>query len=274
MIKIIADSGADLIDKEERFKTVPLKIIAGEKEFTDDKNLDVSEMISYLSSYKGKSSTACPGTGDWISAFGEADEIFAITLTSGLSGSYNSAFVAKKEYEESFPERKVYVIDSLSAGPELKLFAERIEEYIKEGLSFSEISEKIEEYKKSTGLLFSLESLKNFANNGRVSKVTARLAGVLGIRIIGKASDGGTLEPLAKTKGNKKALKELSRLIIENGYSGGKVRIDHCKNPDGAEFLKDIFLSEFPDADIIIAETFGLCSYYAEEGGILIAFEK
>lgn len=272
-MRIVCDSSADFkTDKNGELFSVPLKIIAGTKEFTDDENIDVSEMTDYLYGYNGKSSTACPSVTDWLDGFGDAEEIFAIAITSTLSGSCNSARLAKEQYEKKNPQKKVCVIDSLSAGPELKLIAEKIRELSAKGLSFEDIEKEIKLYE--TDLLFSLESLKNLANNGRVGKVTAKLAGVLGIRVVGKASIRGDLEPLSKARGEAKALSEVIRFLKENRYNGGKIIIDHCDNLSCAEKLQSLIKEKYPDADVRIAPTFGLCSFYAEKGGLLIGFEK
>ena len=129
-IKIVADSSADLLKlKQTAFAVAPLKIVAGDTEFVDDKNLDVAGMVRWFDSYKGRSKTSCPNTADWLEAFGDAEEVYCVTITSGLSGSYNSACVAKQMYEEQYPGRRVCVVDSLSAGPELVLLIEKLEEY-------------------------------------------------------------------------------------------------------------------------------------------------
>ena len=129
--RIVADSSADLITTEDRsVVSVPLKIVTDKKEYIDDESLDVKGMTEELAAYHGKSGSACPGVGDWLQAFGDADRVFCITITSNLSGSYNSARVAKETYESENPDKKVFVIDSLSAGPELKLIKEKIEELL------------------------------------------------------------------------------------------------------------------------------------------------
>lgn len=273
--KIIIDSAGDIMALDNmELSSVPLKIIAGEREFTDDKNLDVENMVKFLESYKGKVSSACPGVGDFSESFGDYENIFIITITSGLSGSYNSAAIAANAYKDQYPDRNIYVVDSLSAGPEMLLIAEKIRDMLSEGISFNDIVKSIEEYKKTTGLLFSLESLHNFANNGRVSPALAKLVGLLGINLIGKASDEGTLEPISKVRGNKKAVPELMKNLLSAGYSGGKVRIAHCYNHAAANALSSLIKENFPDADILIYPTRGLCSFYAENGGFLIGFEK
>ncbi len=274
-IKIVADSSANVIgSKVTDFAFAPMKIITAEREFTDDTSLDVESMVEFFNGYKNKSKTSCPNSTDWLNAFADADDIICITITSGLSGSYNSACAAKEIYESENEGKRVFVIDSLSAGPELQLIIEKAEELISKGESYEEICKKLKKYTQKTGLLFMLESLNNFAANGRVSPAVAKITGFLGIRVVGKASDKGELEPLNKCRGEAKSLDMLFSHLKDMGLSKGKVRIAHCKASDAAQKLKDKILGNFPSLDIVISECRGLCSYYAEKGGMLVAFEK
>ena len=272
---IVTDSSSNLTAlRDVPFAFAPLKIITAEKEFVDSSDLNVADMIDFFARYKGRSKTSCPNPSDWLDAFGDAKQIFCITITSGLSGSYNSACIAKQMYEAEHPDCKVHVIDSLSAGPELVLIAEKLAECVHQGMSFCQIQEAITAYTQTTGLAFMLQSLKNFAANGRVSPAVAKIAGVLGIRIVGKASSAGTLEPFSKSRGEAKALNALVSHITENGLHTGKVRIAHCCNEEAAIRLKDLLLARRPNADISIHTCRGLCSYYAEYGGLLVGYEK
>lgn len=273
-VKIIADSSADVLTLNGvDYASVPLKIMTNAKEYVDNAELDVTGMVNELLNYSGKSSTACPGIGDWLDAFGDAKYIFCVTITSGLSGSYNSAEAARMQYEEMHPDRHVFVIDSLSAGPELKLIVEKLQELIAEGKEFDEICSLIKEYQKHTALIFTLESLTNFANNGRVSPLLAKAVGLLNIRIVGKASEVGQLEPLSKPRGEKKALLTLMDFLHNLNYNGAKLRIGHCFNESAALKMKELVLEKFATANIEIYPLRGLCSFYAENGGLLIGFE-
>lgn len=256
------------------FATVPLKISTDEREFVDDMTLDVKEMVTYLGGYKGRSGTACPSVADWVEAFGDAEEVFCFTITSSLSGSYNAARLAKDDYEAEHPGRRVHIFDTLSAGPEMTILIEKLADMVEQGADFDTICNEITAYMQRTGLMFSLQSLKNLANNGRVSPVVAKFAGALGIRVVGRASDKGELDPQDKCRGEKKALQKIVSRMKELNYAGGKVRIDHCDNPAAAEQLMHMLLQEYPQADIVIGETYGLCSFYAEIGGLMIGFEK
>ena len=271
--RIVVDSSANMAG-EPAVYSVPLKIITDTKEYIDDVNLNTAAMVWDLKTYTGKSSTACPSPQDWLEAFGDAPYVFCIAITSNLSGSCNAANIAKADYEQAFPDRKVYVVDSLSTGGEMELIAEKIQELMEAGHSFEEICENIKDYQQHTGLMFMLESMQNLANNGRVNKIVAKAAGILGIRAVGRASDVGTLEPLEKCRGEKKAIAALADHMVSRGYEGGKMRISHCLNLAAAETLKANILAAYPDADVQIRPTGGLCSFYAEKGGMIIGFEK
>ena len=275
MRKIVADSSADtLILTGAEFVSVPLTIRTDEKEYVDDATLNVAEMTEDLLRYSGKSSTACPGVGDWLAAFGEAKEVFCVTITSNLSGSHNAALIAAREYEEAHPDRRVFVLDSLSTGPEMRLLLERLQANVAADMAFDTICDDLRGYSTKTGLLFVLESMKNLANNGRVSRLAATAAGLLGIRAVGKASDVGTLEMLEKCRGSKKALAAVVQNMEDLGYAGGAVRISHVGNEVAAQSLRDALLELHPDAEIQVYSARGLCSFYAEKGGLLIGFEK
>ena len=274
-MKIVADSSSDVLAIEKiPYANVPLKISTAEKEYVDDANLDVREMVEDLLHYTGKSGSACPGVGDWVDAFGDASYVFVVTITSNLSGSYASAMVAKQVYEETYPDRKVFVIDSLSTGAEMVLLIEKLEELIDSGLTYEEVCAAITDYQQHAELLFMLESLQNLANNGRVSHLAAKAVGILGIRVVGRASDVGTLEQLSKCRGEKKGIAAVIDYMKEYGYAGGKVRIGHSFNEAAAEKIAELIRTEYADADIKLFGLRGLTSFYAEKGGVLVGFEK
>ena len=273
-MKIVADSAADIpVLTAVPFESVPLKIVTAEKEYVDDATLDVAGMVADLLKYKGKSGTACPGPGEWLAAFGDAEYVFCVTITSGLSGSYNAACVAKEEYEKNHPDRKVYIVDSLTAGPAMYMIAEKLQELILAGKPFEAICAEVAAYTDNLGTIFALESLQNLVNNGRVNPAVAKLAGVLGIRQIGIASEQGTLQPTDKSRGEKKAIADIIKRMKILGYQGGKVLIHHCLNEGAAKQLKDQLLQLYANANIRIGATTGLCSFYAEKGGLIIGFE-
>lgn len=274
-IKIVSDSSSDLLMLDNiEFASSPMKIITAKREFVDDENLNVDGMANFFNEYKERSQTSCPNPADWLDAFGDADDIICVTITSALSGSYNSACTAKELYEAENEGKRVFVLDTLSAGPEITLIVRKLEALVKSGMAYEGVCDKIQEYTKRTGLVFMLKSLKNFAANGRVSPLMAKLVGFAGICIVGKASDEGTLEPTHKCRGENRSLETLINDLKELGLKNGKVSIGHCQNEGAATKLKQMIESTFEKAQVEIHRLRGLCSFYAEKGGLLVGFEK
>lgn len=272
--KIVSDSSSNLLSLDRAaFASVPLHILVGDQDFADDANIDLTAMQNALSTYKGKSSTSCPSPSDWIAAFGEADAVFCTTITSTLSGSYASAHTAKQIYESEHPGRTVYVFDSLSTGPEITLLIEKLQELILAGLPHQQIHREMLAYMEHTHLLFSLASVDNLAKNGRVNPLLAKGIGVLGIRLVGKASDEGTLSVLDKCRGDKKAIPCILRHLKALNYRDGRVIIAHNHNAPAAAALKEAIRAEFGAFHGYIHETRGLCSYYAEPQSLIVGFE-
>ena len=274
MVKIIADSSADIKAVEGVcFQSVPMTIRAGERDFVDNEQLDNAAMLDFLASHNGPSGTACPGPESWMSAFEGADEIYVVCITGSLSGTWSSAMAARELYLQAHPGVKIRVFDSLSTGPEMLLLIEKLASLIREGKSFDEICAAGDAYLASTHLLFCLRSVHNLAQNGRVSKLVAGAIGILGIQILAVASEQGTIEPVEKCRGDKKARNALVDEMYRFGYRGGKVRIHHAENPETAGALAAALRDRFPWTEIEIRPCTGLCSYYAERGGVIVGFE-
>lgn len=272
--KIVADSSCDIWELNGvDFAVAPMTISTDNKHYVDNQELDVRLMSEDLAKYKGVSHTACPSVGSWLDCYEGFDEIFVITLTGAMSGTYNSAMTAKGIYEEENENVKVHVFDSLSTGPEMRLLIEKLKEMIDEDLPFEEIVEKGQDYLNHTRLFFALKSLHNFAMNGRVSKTVASAIGVLNISIFATASEEGTIQQISKCRGEKKVVKSMIEHLENAGYHGGKVRISHADNLKLAHSVRDKILELYPHADIIVYPMGGLCTYYAEIGGLLVGCE-
>ena len=272
--RIAADSSCNLLALDGAdFVSVPLTIRTDAEEFRDDASLDVDAMVAALRATKGRSYSACPNIAQWEEAFGERGDVIAFTITSGLSGSYNAACAAKEICRQRDPSSRIHVVDSLSAGPEIALLIEKALSETRAGADFDGVRRAVQEYRERTRLLFALESMHNLAQNGRVNRLVATMAGVLGIRAVGQASAEGTLEMLGKARGARRTrqlmLSEMERL----GYRGGSARIGHCQNETLALEIRDEIRRRFPAADAQIHPLRGLCSYYAERGGIMLGFE-
>ena len=274
--KIISDSCCDLIKKdvacdEVDFTTIPFILNIGNEEYIDDENLDVDKMISAMENCATACGSACPSPAAWLNEYDETENAIAITISSNLSGSYNSAVVAKEMVTDE--NKKVAILDSRSTGPELVICIEEMVKLIKSGLSFDEVVKKANEILAQTKTAFALCSFDNLVKNGRMSRLTGFVARKLGMWGIGIASDQGTIAMKGKSRGPEKAISIIIGDMIERGFTGARAIISHCKNLPFAEKLKSAILEKWQNAEISFRETKGLDSFYAERGGIIIAYK-
>ena len=271
--RIVADSSANVLSLPGvNYTTVPMKIVAA-KEYVDDQNLDLAGMVHDLQHHKGKSGSSCPNVGEWLEAFGEEEYVFGLTITKHLSGSYNAAQQAAQEYMAEHPGRKVFIIDSLSTGPEMMMVVDKILQCEAQGHDFETTKQIVLDYANHNHTLFCLESMMNLARNGRVSMAVAKIASIIGIRVVGDV-EGGQITPVHKPRGAKGATGKLFEMMKERGFRDGNIlRIAHCFGEDAALALRDKVLAEFPNTKFILEPTTALCSFYAEAGGLIIGFE-
>ena len=272
--QIVSDSSSNIFHMEGvNYKTVPMKIIAGEKEYVDTEALNVRGMVDDLKAYKGKSGSSCANAQEWLEAFGDADMAFGVTISRNLSGSFNAAQQAAQDFAEEHPNSRIHIFDTLSAGPEQAMVVEKIAQLVNQGLSFEEIVAQVREYQNHCHILFCLESMNNLARNGRVNPAVAKIASVLGIRACGDAQNGQII-PTQKPRGQKKATEILAAMVRERGFTNSSwLRIAHCFGETQAQLLIDALRKDFPDARYTVEPTGALCSFYAEEGGLMIAME-
>ena len=276
--KIVADSGCDyrqLVSSaiDTTFVSVPLKIQVADQLFVDDANLDIDQMMETMYATSEASKSACPSPDDYLRAFEGGENIIVVSLTGTLSGSHNSAQLAKNIYLEDHPETNIHVIDSLSAGGEVDLLVDKLNELIEQGLSFDEVVEAITAYQEKTKLLFVLAKVDNLVKNGRLSKLIGTVVGLLNIRMVGEASETGTLELLQKARGPKKSVQAAYEELVKAGYAGGRIVMAQRNNEKCCQQLSERIRENFPQADIKILPTSGLCSFYAEDGGLLMGYE-
>ena len=276
--KIVADSGCDYreitdLANQTKFESVPLTIQIDHEIFVDNAHLDIDGMMEKMYATSSASKSACPSPDDYLRSFEGAENIFVVTITGTLSGSHNSAQLAKKLFLEENPTANIHVIDSLSAGGEVDLIVKKLNDLIKEGLSFEQVVEAITHYQANTKLLFVLAKVDNLVKNGRLSKLIGAVVGRLNIRMVGEAGDTGTLELLQKARGAKKALTAAVDEVLKAGYKGGRIIIAHRNNEKFCQQFSEAIKEKFPTADISFLPTSGLCSFYAEEGGLLMGYE-
>ena len=272
--KIVTDSSCDWAPESPAcaVSSVPFIISAGHEDFMDDAALQVPAMLDAMERCEMASHTSCPTPQAWLEEFEQADRCIAITISSRLSGSMNSAQIARELALERAPEKRIAVLDSRSTGPEIALCVEAMQGWIAQGMDFEGVVRAAGRFLQKTHIAFALSSFDNFIKNGRMSRAVGFLAHKLGMWGIGAGSDEGEIAVRGKTRGPWRAIGMLIAEMQEKGFCGGRVAIDHCCNPDFAEKLRAKILEHWENARVSIHPTRGLCGYYAQRHGVIVAY--
>lgn len=275
MWKIIADSGSNIVTlgQEVAYERVPLTIQIGPTSFVDDAALDCAHMMETMYASDLAATTSCPSPDAYVKAFDQADKIIVITITGTLSGSNNSARLAKEAYLEDHPQAQIHIIDSLSAGGEMDLLIVKAQELIAAGQSFEAVVAELEAYQTKTSLLFVLSKVDNLVKNGRLSKLVGKVVGLLNIRMVGRADHEGRLELLHKARGQKKAVAAVIEEMQKAGYQGGKVMLAHLDNPKLYQSITEAIHQQYPQAEVKNLTASGLCQFYVEKEGLIMGYE-
>ena len=275
--KIVIDSCGEFLEQwktDDRFEPVPLVLTVGGENIVDDETFDQAEFLKKVAACEECPKSACPSPERYMKAFEcEAERIYAITLSSELSGSYNSAVLGKNLLLEEHPEKKIHVFNSRSASVGETLIAMKIEECEKAGLSFEEVVRTVEEYISGQNTFFVLENLDTLRKNGRLSGVKAFVATALKIKPVMGSTDEGTICQLDQARGMNKALVKMMEHIVSKTSDGENkvLAICHCNCPERAEMFKEAIAEKLNPAQIIVLNTAGVSTMYANDGGIIVA---
>ena len=274
--RIIGDSCTDLpesLKKDEHFKLVPLTLIVDDVEVVDDSSFDQKDFLRRVKQSPNSPKSACPSPEDYMKEFEYEGDIFVVTLSSNLSGSYNSAELAKRLYLEEHPNKKIEVIDSRSASVGQTLIALKIKELLDKGDYFDTVVNTVRSFRDNLKTKFVLESLETLRKNGRLTNLQAIIASALNIKPVMGATPEGTICKLDQSRGIVKALITMAKIIEHDVVSPQEkiLGISHCNNYERALFVKDEILKRIPFKDCFIVDTAGVSSLYANEGGIITA---
>ena len=274
---IVADTSCDLFDlpvetPDTDFATIPFSIRIGETEYIDTPDISVDKMLTANENSREAGHTACPGPQDWAEKFEVPGHVLAFTISSNLSGSYNSACTAQKMIQEDEPDKKIAVIDTKATGPETVLIIRKACELIKSGAAFDQIVKKLNETAEKTHIIFALASYHNLMKNGRVNRLVGLLAGHLGFWGIGVGDEQGEIAMRGKARGQKNMIRFMAEEIRKIGLAGKEIVISQCQNEEAAGQLKDALLAAFPQVKVDILPTRGLDSFYAERHGLIVGF--
>ncbi|RHO87900.1 DegV family protein [Ruminococcus sp. AF41-9] len=275
--KIVIDSCGELLNEwkdDERFESVPLTLMVGADQIIDDETFDQLSFLKKVADYPECPKSACPSPERYMKAYDcEAEHIYAVTLSSELSGSYNSALLGKNLLLEDHPEKKIHVFNSCSASIGQTLIAAKIQECEEAGMSFEEVVSTVDRYIEGQHTFFVLENLDTLRKNGRLSKVKALVASALKIKPVMGSTDEGSICQLDQARGmNRAMIKMVEQVIAKTPDSADKVlAISHCNCPARAQVLKEAFEERMKLAKIIVLDTAGVSSMYANDGGVIVA---
>lgn len=274
---IIVDSCCDLTPEmraDPVFCSIPLTIRVDGKDYIDDQSLDTSLLIYAMDQSQDASSSSCPSPGDYLEAFRQAEgDIYVVTLSALLSGSHNSAWQAKQMFLEEAPERNIHVFNSCSASAGEVLLAQKVYQLAQSGLPFSQVAAQAEQTVTETNTLFVLENLDNLRKNGRLTKVQAMLTGALRIKLIMGSTPEGEICKHGQALSIKQALAKLVDIMAADERHKGKILyIAQCLCPDRAQQLWELAKKSCQFTDVVITATRGLSSYYANSGGVIVAY--
>ncbi|HWP52311.1 MAG TPA: DegV family protein [Clostridia bacterium] len=278
--QLVADSSCDLDPEnfdtgEIPFATVPLKIIVGDKEFVDLPETEVNQMFAAMKAFAGAATSSCPSPHAFAEQFCKAAHTIAVTITSGLSGSYNCAVQAMNMVLDEHPDKKIHVVDSRSTAGSMVLILRQLKKLVEQGIPFDDIVRQIESYRDSMKIIFSLANFDNLVKNGRMSRAAGVLATALNIRAVATNTAEGVIEVIEKPRGEKRAIERMVALMGRyKDMTGKPVVITHCNNPGAVRIMCDLIKATYgtKDSDITILECACLTSFYAGDQGLLLSF--
>ena len=274
---IVCDSCTDLTEEDLKkgcYTLVPLTLLVDGEEIIDDETFDQADFLAKVAASKESVKSACPAPESYMEAYSKADDIYVVTLSAELSGSYNSAVLGKNLYEEENGTKNIHVVNSRGAATTQVLIARKLNEYASQGMPFEEVVDKIEEYTTSLRTYFVLETLEVLRKNGRLSRLSATIAGALNIKPVMIGTRDGVIQKAAQARGMKKAL---AKMVEHMGSEGRDLTrrqfvISHCNCYERAVYVKELIKKHLHAEDIDIVDTKGVSSLYVCDGGIIVSY--
>ena len=274
---IVCDSCTDLTEEDLKkgcYTLVPLTLLVDGEEIIDDETFDQADFLAKVAASKESVKSACPAPESYMEAYSKADDIYVVTLSAELSGSYNSAVLGKNLYEEENGTKNIHVVNSRGAATTQVLIARKLNEYASQGMPFEEVVDKIEEYTTSLRTYFVLETLEVLRKNGRLSRLSATIAGALNIKPVMIGTRDGVIQKAAQARGMKKAL---AKMVEHMGSEGRELTRrqffnTHCKCYETADYVKELIKKHLHAEDVDIVDTKGVSSLYACDGGIIVSY--
>ena len=274
---LVSDTACDLYTLEGGegmmdFTTIPFSIRIGGKEYIDTPEMNIPEMLEMNETHSEIAQTACPSPEEWREKFSEPGPVIAFTISSALSGSYNSACAGREMVLEKEPDKQIAIIDSKATGPEEAMLIWRARDLILGGGNFEEIEKDLNRTAEKLHTSFALASYHNLIKNGRVSRLIGFIAGHLGFWGIGIGDEKGEIAIRGKARGSRSMIRFLVEEVGKIGVAGKQILISHCRNEKDALALKTALEAAHPGTEVLIQPTRGLDSFYAERSGLIIGY--
>ena len=275
--KVVIDSCGELLDEwkqDPRFESVALTLSVDGVNIIDDETFDQADFLKRVAECPECPKSACPSPERYMRAFDcEAEHVYAVTLSAELSGSYNSAVLGKNLLQEDHPDRQIHIFNSKSASVGQTLIAMKIQECEEAGLPFEQVIETVDAYIEQQHTFFVLDNLETLRKNGRLSKVKALVASALKIKPVMGSTEEGAICQLDQARGINKALVKMAQAIVEKTADSEQkvLAISHCNCHERAIVLKNALEERMPMKKIVILDTAGVSSMYANDGGVIVA---
>ena len=275
--KVVIDSCGELLDEwkqDPRFESVALTLSVDGVNIIDDETFDQADFLKRVAECPECPKSACPSPERYMRAFDcEAEHVYAVTLSAELSGSYNSAVLGKNLLQEDHPDRQIHIFNSKSASVGQTLIAMKIQECEEAGLPFEQVIETVDAYIEQQHTFFVLDNLETLRKNGRLSKVKALVASALKIKPVMGSTEEGAIYQLDQARGINKALVKMAQAIVEKTADSEQkvLAISHCNCHERAILLKNALEERMPIKKIVILDTAGVSSMYANDGGVIVA---
>lgn len=278
MYKIVIDSCGELpedLKADSHFESVALELEVDGCRIKDDATFNQLDFLRRVKESITGPKSSCPSPEQYMEAYaGEAEHVYVVTLSGGLSGSYNSAVLGKNLFEEEYPgQKQIYVFNSKSASIGETLIGIKVQELEEAGMPFAEVVERTEEYIASMNTFFVLETLETLRKNGRLSNLKAFIANTLNIKPVMGATKEGLICQLDQARGMNKALEKMVQNMIAKtkDCENRILAISHCNCPERAEIIKQKVEKIAKFKKIIVINTAGVSSMYANDGGVIMA---
>jgi DegV family protein with EDD domain len=274
---ILCDSCTDFskeMEADSHFVRIPLTLHVNNEDIIDDETFDQKAFLKKVAESSDCPKSSCPSPEKYMEYFDQADDIYIVTLSCHLSGSYNSAELARTMYLDEHNAKNIHVFDSKSASAGQSLIAMEIQKRAKNGLPFEQIVSEVNPYIDTMGTKFVLETLEMLRRNGRLSNMTAMLVNALNIKLVMTSDGNGQIDKYSQARGMKKAIDKLAEAVHDDAVdpSNRTLFISHCNNAERAELVKEALLKKTSFRDVVIAETGGVSSLYAADGGIVVCY--